>query len=337
MSVTRLLRKYGVSITDDKVQIDGHLQALGGLSTSLGRGKIVYVDPANGSDLYTGRTPKQAVKTLTCGYDKLSDNCNDILVLIGDNSSISLETELVWAKDYTHLYGVCSPVPIGQRARVLNKAGDAYDTAFSGKSLLKVTGSGCIFKNLYFFQGADGANKAYGAVHVTGLRNYFENVHFAGMGATASGGNAAHADSYSLKVDGGCENLFIGCSIGVDTIKRTAANNHLVITGVTRRNEFVDCRFLSWAENNAYTIAKIVGGQEFYTLFDSCWFYNFWTNFADGLNEAFDVTVTTTHYSLFINPSLFNIDELDAGDTAGTLVTGPATAAACGIAVTPTT
>jgi len=190
------------------------------------------------------------------------------------------------------------------------------------------------FQNFYIFQG--GATAASGNVVVTGDRNYFNNVHFAGIGHATPAGNA---NAYSLKLTGAAENLFENCTIGIDTIKRTAANNHLVIDTDSKRNEFRGCRFLSWSETAAHTLVKIAGGNDRFTLFHDCLFYNFWTNHVSTLNEAFDATITTTHDIIVTgNSALVGILEWEAGDIAGTWISAPAPAAATsGIAVKPAT
>ena len=102
--------------------------------------------------------------------------------------------------------------------------------------LINITASGCIFRNLYVFHGVNDATSKIN-VQVTGQRNYFENFHFAGIGnATLDVTGAC-----SLKIDGGAENLFRNCFIGLDTISRAQNSTELWFDSAATRNRFVDC------------------------------------------------------------------------------------------------
>lgn len=318
--------KAGIYSDGKNIKIDGHMLAHGGISGPVGTGDVYFLDPANGSDSRNGKTPDKAFATLAAAEDALTANQNDIIYYLAGSSGATIASALTWDKNYTHLIGVCAPASVGQRARIFNSGNLA--------SLLTVSASGCSFQNIYIFQG--GATAASGNVIVTGGRNYFRNVHFAGIGNATPAGNA---NAYSLALTGAAENLFEDCTIGIDTIKRTAANNHLVIQSDSKRNEFRNCRFLSWAEVNTYTLVKIAGGNDRWTLFDGCWFYNFWTNHVGTLLGAMTVTVTTTHdVMIHGNSALFGILEWDSTDAAGTWISSPAPAAATsGIAVKPAT
>jgi len=104
---------------------------------------------------------------------------------IAGTSSITLSAALTWSNSYTHLIGICAPTRTAQRARIFQ-----LSTLTGASPLITISGSGCIFSNLYVFQGVNDATSLIN-VSVTGGRNYFENVHFAG------GGHAAQA------IDGG--------------------------------------------------------------------------------------------------------------------------------------
>lgn len=332
------LLKQGISFQYGGLRARGPIFADGGVIGNIGIGNVFFVDPTNGSDSRNGRTPRMAFATLAKGEDKLIANQNDTLFYIAGSSGINLEEELVWNKSYTHLIGLCAPTTVAQRSRIFNKAGDAYDTAFASKALLKVTASGCLFQNFYLFQGADKTNTYYGSCHVTGGRNHFLNVHFAGLGATASGGNAAHASSYALKLDGAEENLFERCTIGVDTIKRTADNAILAFDGDAKRNEFVGCKIVSWAETNTYCIGKLIdtGALDRWTHFEKCLFYNFWTNHGGNLLEVFEVPAScATHDIILDDCRAVGALEWEANDRGQIWVDGHHGAATTGIMIEP--
>lgn len=107
-------------------------------------------------------------------------------------------------------------------------------------TMVTISGSGCIFKNISIFHGVDQA-AALTATSVTGSRNYFENVRIAGIGNDTQ--DAANA--CSLKLDGASENTFVNCVIGLDTIAAgTAANSEILVDGGASRNLFKDCKIV---------------------------------------------------------------------------------------------
>ncbi len=246
----------------------------GGAAASLlahGGGTEYYLDPTDGIDGQDGLTPETAVKTLTAGYALLTDGENDILYYIAGTSSITLSAALTWAKSYTHLIGVCSPVHAGQRARIFQLA------ASNISPLITISGSGCVWANIYSFQGVDIATSLID-VKVTGQRNYFYNVHFAG------GGHATQAvnGGASLNVSGSAaENLFESCTIGVDTIAAATGMMGLLFDGGTAdihttRNMFRDCLFAmkAGAAGAGFVESMTIYDFDRYTIFDRCTFLN---------------------------------------------------------------
>jgi len=298
----------------------------------IGRqGKTIYVDPTSGDDDNDGRSPAQAVSTIAEGEDRLTAGQNDTLVYLAGTTSGSIVDTLTWDKDYTHFIGMCAPTFMAQRARIFNSGNTTASTP-----LLNVTAKGCLFKDLYLFQGS--AVATVGCVQVSGGRNAFVNVHFAGMGHAT---NSAGANAYSLKLNGAEECLFKNCTIGIDTIKRTGDNHPLWIDGTVTRCKFDECMFVSWAENTGYSLCTVqdTTAIDRFIQFHNCTYYNFWTNWGNTLAEAFAVPAgMQTNYLMFTGQqNLIAIDELESNDRSGTYVTGPAAAAASGIGVTPTT
>lgn len=317
------LMRAGIQSDGINLEADGHITAQGGINSGIGGGNIYFLDAENGADTNDGKTPDRAFASIAVAYAALDSNQNDVLYYLPSATAATIATALDWSKNYCHLIGLGAPVPVAQRRGIFNSGNLA--------SLLTVSGSGNSFQNIYMFQG--GATAASGNVIVTGSRNYFNNFHFAGIGHATPAGNV---NAFSLKLTAAEENFFENCTIGIDTIKRTAANYHLVMEGQHKRNEFKNCRFLSAAEVNTYNHIKITGGDR-YTFFDRPMFYNFWTNFVGTLLGAASITTTTTHYTLVKDPSYFAVLEFNAGDAAGTYVVGPAVGAGAGIAVPPTT
>lgn len=243
-------------------------------------GSVYYVDATNGSDTYSGLYPDHALATVVAALAKCTANKNDVVALIANDTSQTLTANLDWNKDYTHLVGLCAPVGAGKRARFFQDSGE------TGMDLFTVSANGCVFRNLYFFHGVDDATSLICAT-VTGERNYFENCHFAGIGhATMSA-----AGSASLKIDGGAENLFKNCQIGLDTIARDADATELWLDGAATRNVFEDCQFYGYISAAGYATVTIEDGTgiDRYLKFKNCEFFTDSTNQAVAQTSVFNI------------------------------------------------
>jgi hypothetical protein len=230
---------------------------------------VYYLNPGhpNASDDNAGTDPNYPMLTLPAAYALLSANNNQTLVYVGMDASINLSAAFEWAKDYTHFVGLCAPTMVAQRSRIFQAAGD-----LNLSPLFKISASGCVFSNLYIFQGTDDAQSLID-VQVTGSRNYFNNVHFAG------GGHATNAvdGCASLNISGGMENTFVNCTVGLDTIGAAAGVTDLLIDGTgSGRNIFRNCHFTMWASNNGARFVELAGNSSLdrYTIFDRCLFIN---------------------------------------------------------------
>lgn len=245
----------------------------GGFATA---GQVWFVDPANGSDNNSGTDINAALATISQALSNAVANRNDIIYYIAGSSSISLSETLTWNKNYTHLIGVCAPTNVAQRARIFQ-----LSTATGLSPLINITASGCIFKNFYVFQGVDDATSLIN-VQVTGGRNFFENVHFAG------GGHASQAidGGASLKLDGAEENLFVNCTVGVDTIDAATGMMGILFDSEAHRNEFRNCRVRIRAGNAGAGFVEIIDatGIDRDTIFDNCIFIN---NSSTSLTSGF--------------------------------------------------
>lgn len=242
----------------------------------LPRGKnanVYVVDAANGSDSNSGDRWSQPLATLAAAYAKCTANQHDVVLVVAGASSNTLSAALDWAKSYTHLIGLCAPTRTGQRARIFQ-----LSTLPGASPLLTISGAGCIFKDLYIFQGVDDATSLIN-VSVTGGRNYFENVHFAG------GGHATQAidGGAPLKLDGAEENTFVRCTIGVDTIDAGDGMVGILFDGEAHRNVFEHCivRIRAGHAGAAFMEVADATGIDRDTIFDNCLFLN---------NSATDLT-----------------------------------------------
>lgn len=305
------------------------VQFAGGMDGPIGNGDIYYVDSTNGSDTNTGKTPGTALATIAAAENKCTANQNDTVKILGGAAGNNLAALLTWDKNYTHLVGVAPPTRVAQRARI-------FSDSTTKTTLMNITATGCLFENFYIFNGGDDATELTN-VQVTGGRNYFRNVHFAGMGHATP---AAQAGASSLKLDGAEENTFVGCTIGVDTTVRGAANAQLLVDGTALRNIFDGCLFLSAATLTTPLMVKFAdstAGDRF-TLFNDCLFYHFCANHAATLEAAFSLPATNATFDVILNNcACVGIDDWSADNRTNLWITNAApTAGTSGLGVNPT-
>src|SRR3990167_774984 len=246
-------------------------------------GNTYFVNPS--LSVSGSGTVDDPFNSVLAAYNQCTDGANDVVFMIGQSSAWSPAASLTWSKSYTHLIGISSPLPgMGQRCRIVGSA--SVDIS----PVITFSGTGCIVSNIQIFNGKD-ADSSSGAVIVSGARNAFINVFFAGMGHATP---AARTDSYSLKVTG-AENLFADCTIGLDTIDRSAANYELWLSTGSVSNTFKRCHILSQSDTNTRG-AVLIDGMDRWVIFDDCLFENFSVNWATAITNAFSITVATTHY-----------------------------------------
>jgi len=252
---------------------------------------IYYVDPANGDDDNDGLRRQKPLLTIPAAYAKCVSGQHDVVALISGTSGSTLTEPLVWSKSYTHLIGLCAPVRTAQRARIF-AASDLDDAEF-----ITISGTGCIFKNIYIFHGPDEAT-GLGNVKVTGGRCYFENVHFAG------GGHASNAvdGCYSLGLYGGDgEHLFKNCTFGLTSMgAATGVRCVALLGGYTPRVVFEDCTFALHATSAGAMIVEddSAGGSIIeYMLFKDCLFFN---ESDQAIDTAFEIDTVNTARQHFL-------------------------------------
>lgn len=276
--------------------------------TGIPRGpksKVYCVDAANGSDSNVGTSFKSPLATIAAAEDLCVANQHDVVLYIAGSSGINLSAALTWDKNYTHLIGLCAPTRAAQRARIFQ-----LSTLTGASPLITISATGCIFKDLYIFQGVADATSLIN-VSVTGGRNYFENVHFAG------GGHATQAidGGASLKLDGAEENTFVNCTIGVDTIDAATGMMGILFDGEAHRNLFEKCTVRIRAGNAGAGWVEVVDstGIDRDNVFDDCLFLN---NSATALTSGFVIPagMGAPRKILLKNCMTLGATKLDAND-----------------------
>jgi hypothetical protein len=252
------------TVSDLLYQLGG-VPALSGVPFSK-NAKYYFVDPANGSAGNSGLTPEYALAKVSEAEAKCVANQHDTVFYIAGSSGCTESAAITWDKNYTHLIGICAPTEVAQRARIFQ-----LSTLTGASPLLNITATGCIFKNFYIFQGVADATSLIN-VQVTGGRNYFENVHFAG------GGHATQAidGGASLKLNAAEENTFVRCTIGVDTIDAATGMMGITFDGEAHRNVFRDCVVRMRAGNGGAGFVEVIDstGIDRDNTFIDCLFLN---------------------------------------------------------------
>jgi len=299
--------------------------------TGIPRGpksKVYIVDPVNGSDNNRpGNSFQAPLLTLTQAEDMCVGDQHDAVLMISGDTADNPSTAINWDKDYTHLLGLSSDLPgIGQRCRVVGTAGNDL------VQVVTFAGNGCVVKNIQLYNGAD-ADVDSGAAIITGDRNHFKNVFFAGMGHATPG---ARAGSWSAKLTGAAENYFEDCTIGIDTILRAAANAELVMAS-SSKNIFRRCRFMSYSETAGKFMVSLDNSAAGLNSWEDCLFYNQSVNWAAPIDNAFTVIGSGATY--YIDLSHCRLVGIDGWSDVVTRVYSPDPApnAGQGIGTTPTT
>lgn len=270
---------------------------LGMAGLPLVTGRVIFCDAVNGNDGNTGGG-EDPVQTLTQAYSMMTDGANDVAVIVGDGSTAAtqrLSSSLTWAKDACHIVGMTAPTAFAQRARISTASGATTNLA----PLMTISASGCIFANFSFFQGVGQSATDEKLLDLTGDRNYFNNVQFGGMGH-ANG--AARAGSYIMNLTGAGENTFDSCSIGLETIQRSAANASVKFTSDCQRNLWRNCIFQMAASATSplfidASAASCFNGSS--NIFRSCSFLNL-TGISAASNPAVVATLNASINGLLI-------------------------------------
>lgn len=299
-------------------------------------GNVYYLNPLNGSDSLGDGSSGKPYQTLATAYARTVSGNNDVVVLIGDGGTTAtarLSANFDWAKHATHLIGVSSGVNISNRSRI---APTAATTAFA--NFFTVSGTGCRFQNLQWFQGFDTGTTAQIALTVTGGRNMFVDCHIAGMGDAAS---AQNASSRNLKISGTGENQFVNCTIGIDTVTRTVANASVEFAGGAPRNEFKGCVFpiMTSSATVLGVIVSAAAGSDRFQLFKDCLFINAVNSSSTVMSGLATLAASMGGMLMFKDSTLVGITEFGTDATSrGQIVIdgGTVTAATSGIAVNPT-
>lgn len=285
---------------------DGASISIPTLNANMGRGKSIYLDGANGADTYSGLAATKARKTIggdgvtTGAYALVTTGMNDIIWVLGGASSISMAVTSTWAKNMSHLWGVPPTGMMNQRPR--------FGMSANFATMLTVSGYGNSFGNLCFMHGRGSATNVT-LLSLTGDRNTFFNVNFAGPQNDTEAGTA----SYTLvSIVGGEENLFKSCVFGTNQTANTTITH--VSMGLGAGNTiFEDCIFLNLGGSGGHgRFLKYAAGIGVgMSIFRNCQFINLGTALTYGI----DGTGLNNHQCFFDSRCSFvNCTDVVAAD-----------------------
>jgi hypothetical protein len=290
-----------------------------------GGGNSFYLDPTNGNDGNDGTSPEQAVKTFPVAYALLVDGNHDILYYISGSTSLTLTAQIAWAKSYTHFIGVAAPAQTGSRARIFSPATGTISP------IMNITGSGCVFANLYVVQQSVNAS-ALIDVTLAGGRNYFYNCHFTGPNNSTGAVDGACALNMA---SGASENVFERCTLGVDTVDAPTGVVAVMFpaTGGIARNRWIDCDFTIHAGHAGAAFLEFPAavGVDRYQIFRDCLFIN---DSLTQMTSAFTVnsdfgTASTGNKKLILKDCwMVGAPQYDATQTHYVIANSPAVTSA---------
>jgi hypothetical protein len=236
--------------------------------------KVFYLDPVNGSDGNSGKSPAQARKSLSAGYALLTANKNEALFWLPGASYITVAAGFSWAKAYSHFIGLAGATVYGGRCRM-------YDSAAFAEALFTVAAHGCIFKGIHWQRNYDSAtgvaNVTVGASTNDASYSYFEDCQVDGP-IMASLGAAAYRN---LTLYDGCRSTtFRRCTIGAwNQVAASTSGYQLYAPGTAgygyAGDHFIDCTFLWYGNAAGITPIRInhLGDVNCYMVFDNCKFW----------------------------------------------------------------
>ncbi len=255
-------------------------------------GDIYYVDADNGSDTAnSGTEATDAFKTVAKALSAMTADQDDVLIIAGTNSTgrTTESAAIDWNKRRTHIIG-------NGPLRKINPRNGISFSALGGDVCFTISANDCSFTNISFASFTD--NNVL--VDVTAPYTVFNYCHFQGIGDATAGDDTA---ARSLRITGADETEINNCTIGLDTVARSAANASLELTGTCARTKILNTDFPMFADNAGALWIKADTGNCFerFLEINGCNFYNPDGSSSTTLTIGFDLSTTGNGDIYFLN------------------------------------
>jgi len=276
-----------------------------------GIGHLFYMavaDSAYETELLESGVPANDIAhTLEAGEDMLTASRNDCLLAL---PGTYVDTAVVtWDKSSTHLFALGS-----DNQRIPATAGTTGNVFFTNvttgiTTLLDITGHHCMFHGFstYLSCAAGIADVTVKGRNIKLSKMFMKSGQHATQFASAALGYALSVDAsvagyaHALRVEdcqiGDCRNSSSG-----DGATPKTAGGVILMAGTTNAGSCIEFRrnFISqWSHTNACSAVFHNSGLDRYTLWEDCYFYNFYTNLASVLTGGvFTDSCGTTHMHL---------------------------------------
>ena len=286
------------------IQFDRQVMFNQGAFTNIGTGKCFFLDYANGSDSNAGKTPTQAVKTLTRAQAIMTANQNDTLYIIDNGTAVTEATQFTWSKDGCNIIGV------GGLKGVINKGVTITFTNATAGGQFILSADKCMIVNIQFNHTPSNATGVV-SVKVTGDYDTFIDCQFLNANNAASAGAAGYL---GLSLDGCNYPSFIRCTVGGTITLRTVSAADLTIgAGTILGLSMVDCIFIADLDATAdanHAFIEVIADADLgdLVLLDRCTFIN--AGALAAVPDAITVGATATGFILLRDPLLVYITDI---------------------------
>ena len=192
---------------------------------------------------------------LATAYAATQTNNNDIIVLQG-HTSHKLTSMLTVGKNRVHFFGLDGGGRIEDQRCLISNTGTGAATDIA---MVRVTGTGCTFRNIKFANNWTVANNLY-AIDDQSTQCLFENCTIQSLGSA----HLTNASAASLRVSSDTT-IYNNCTIGQDTLKVTSTGGQQVLIaagsdgGATAAHRviFNNCQFESYTSDTTHVIVRV--------------------------------------------------------------------------------
>lgn len=228
---------------------------------------------------------------LASAYAATVTDRNDV-ILLDAKTSHKVTSMLTVAKNRVHFFGMDSGGRVSNQRTLISNTGAG---AATDVSMIKVTGTGCTFRNIAFKNNWTVAQNL-SAVLEYGNNGLYKNCSFQNLGSA----HLTNANSAPLILAAG-DTEFHECNIGADTLQSTAASGQVLLIKkgtsgqAATRCLFNKCLFRAYTSQTTHVFVRTAaeGDIDRDIVFKDCDFVNFFT-VNNGVKMAVAVASSAT-------------------------------------------